>query len=162
MAVYELDQTAPTPATVRKLAGPVQSGITYVPQWVVKLPLTGGAENKIDSVENPFGVDVIIDEVILDLTTKSTVAAGVIDVDTVALATSTGDTILDGVAVGSGATDGTLTSSKILADSGTNGNEKPHRWNKAGGTNAFVTAKHLAAATTAVVAKLYIICHPAE
>lgn len=163
MAVYELDQTGPTAINVKKLAGPAATGFKYLPSFIVRLEATGGVQNAFAvTKQNPFGVDVLIVRAIFVLDTKGATASAVLDVDVDADGATGSDTILDGVAIGSGATDGTITDSQDVGGSGTNATEKAHLWNKAGGTNAYITAKITAAAAAALVGRLYLFCIPKE
>lgn len=73
---------------------------------------TGGG---IMSVANPEGVDLLVDAVIIDTTTKST-GACTVDIGVAANGTTSSDTLLDGVDVGTAI--GTFDN---MADAGTNG-----------------------------------------
>jgi hypothetical protein len=160
---FVLEPDDPAVEQLQKMMGPKVSTLEYLPDHWVRIEGVGGAENAFAfAVENPFGVDMAIAEVIHHLKTKGATASAVLDVDTVANATSTGDTIFDGIPIGSGATEGAIVSSQILADTGTNGNEKPHVWNKAGGTKPFLTGKILGAAAAAYVGIILVHCVPME
>lgn len=159
----EIDRESPANVTLARLAGPKTTGFKYMPPIVVRLEATGGAQNAFAiSKANPFGVDMMIVRAIFVLDTKGVTASAVLDVDVDADGATGADTILDGVAIGSGATDGTLTDSQDVGGSGTNATEKAHVWNKAGGTNAYITAKITAAAAAALVGRLYLFCIPKE
>jgi hypothetical protein len=162
MPIYTLDQVSPVPSLVRNMAGPAQTGITYLPGFWVKVGLTGGAQNAFAvSEQNPFGVDVIIERVIVDVTTLSATASAVLDVDIDGDGATGGDDILDGVPVGSGDSIGVFDSLNAT-DNGTNGEGKSWKWNKAGGTNDYLTAQILAAAGAALAGNLYAYCIPTE
>ena len=162
MTTYDMDQGDPIAIAVQKMLAPKQSGVIQVPGFWVKLVLTGGAENAFAvSEQNPFGVDMIITRAICDVTTLSATASAVLDVDIAASAAATGDDIFDGIPVGSGAATGVFDSLNA-SDNGTNGEGKSWKWDKAGGTNDYVTAKILAAAGAAVAGELFLFCIPAE
>lgn len=122
---------------------PQQYG-SYVADLAGVAATTGGA---ILALANPEGVALIIDKVVMDITTKSTGAASV-DVGIAANGTTTSDTLMDGVDVGTAA---------ILADNITNK-----------GTNGLPTVKWGAtqyltitgtATTVGLVGRLYVQYH---
>ena len=163
MSIYLLERNTPTAILAEKFAGPTTSGFKYLAPQVIRLEAVGGAENAFAvSKQNPYGVDMLITRAVFILDTKGATASAVLDVDVDADGATGGDTILDGVAIGSGATEGTLTDSQDVGGSGTNATEKAHVWHKAGGTNAYITAKIMAAAAAALVGRLYLTCIPVE
>jgi hypothetical protein len=152
-----------TAENVQRMVPPKPTGAKYVPTIALRIEGAGGAENAFAfAVENPTGQDLVITEVVHHLKTKGGTAAAVLDIAVAANATSTGDTVFDGIDISSGATNGTVISSQILADTGTNGNERPKVWNKSGGTNPFLTGKILAAAAAAYVGIILVTCLPLE
>lgn len=122
-------------------------------QWLV-YDLTGGAANAFALAEqNPYNdKDLLIDRVIIRLTTAGGTGSSVLDVDVVADATSTGDDIFDGIDLNSTG----LFDSLNATDNGTNGEGKCWVWEKAGGTNDYLTAKILVQAATALVGTIFI------
>ena len=102
--------------------------------------------------QNPESVEILIHTVIIDVTTAGGTGSSVLDVDVVANATSTADTILDGVDLNSAA----VSISNNVSDSGTSGDEKVHKADENGGTNDYVTGKILVADASALVGKYYI------
>ena len=103
--------------------------------------------------KNPYNdKDLFIDEVILHIKTAGGTGSSVLDVDVTTSATGTGDTIFDGVDLNSTG----VYSSRTPGDTGTNGNEKIKIWNKAGGTNDFLTGKILVANASNLVGKVYV------
>lgn len=102
--------------------------------------------------QNPESVEILIHTVIIDVITAGGTANSVIDVDVVANATATGNTILDGVDLNSAA----ISISTNVSDSGTNGNEKAHKADENGGTNDYITGKILVANASSLIGKYYI------
>jgi len=159
----ELTPDAPTQENVQRMTPKKGTNIKYVPSFVFRIEGVGGAQNAFAfAPQNPTGQDLVILEVIHYLKTKGLTAAAVLDVAVGATATTTGDTIFDGIDISSGATNGAVVSSQILADTGTNGNEKPKVWNKPGGTNPFLTGKILVAEAADYVGIITVICAPLE
>jgi hypothetical protein len=123
---------------------------------VLKIPLDAlKSQNDIVAVENPFGVEVCIIEAIFHTKVVGTDASAVVDVDIVADATSTGDDIFDGIDITS-----LTTVSMLEVGAGSNAEHTGQIWNKAGGSNDFVTAKLLAADGTAFEGDLLLVCVP--
>ena len=163
MGFYEIAEDQPAVENLQRFTPPKASGITYLPSFWVKVALAGGAQNAFAiAQQNPFGEDVVINRAIVDLTTLSATASAVLDVDVVTSATGTGDDIFDGIPIGSGDTAPKIFDSLNATDNGTNGEGKSWQWDKAGGTNDYVTAKILAAAGAALAGDLYLECIPAE
>src|SRR3990172_2575754 len=163
MTKYSIEASTPTAILAEKISGPKTAGFTYLPEIVVRLEAAGGAQNAFAvSKQNPFGVDMMIVRAVFVLDTKGATASAVLDVDVDADGATGGDTILDGVAIGSGATEGTVSDSQDVANSGTNATELPKVWHKAGGSNDYITAKIMAAAAAALVGRLYLFCVPKE
>lgn len=102
--------------------------------------------------QNPETVEILIYSVTVDITTAGGTGSSVLNVDVVANATSTGDTILDGVDLNSTG----ISVSTNVSDSGTSGDEKVHKADENGGTNDYVTGKILVANASALVGKYYI------
>ena len=158
MARSDIAEGDPVAETIQKFAGPVSSGITYqAPSWV-KIALAKKATNGIAvAQQNPYGEDRLITRAVLNITTAGGTASSVIDVDVVAGATSTGDDIFDGVDANTAAILDSLNST----DNGSNGEGKSWKWEKADGTNDYVTAKVLVAGASAIVGSLFIESIPA-
>jgi hypothetical protein len=123
-------------------------------EWI-EVDLTAGAANAFAvALQNPYTVNLLITEIIIRITTAGGTGSSVLDVDVAADATSTGDTIFDGIDLNASAP--AIYSSHNVADTGTNGNEKPHLWEAAGGTNDYLTAKILVQNASTLVGKMYI------
>jgi len=120
---------------------------------IIKGDLTAGIANSIAmAVQNPESVDCHILQVVIEVNTAGGTATAVLDVDVVASATATSDTILDGIDLDSAA----ISSSLNVSDSGTNGNEEVHLWNANGGANDYITGKVLVETAANLVGKYYI------
>ena len=158
MARSDIAEADPVAETAQKLAGPVASGITYqAPSWL-KIALTAGAANAFAvAKQNPYGEDRVITRAVVRITTSGGTASSVIDVDVVGTATTSGDDIFDGV----GATTAAISDSLNSTDNGTNGEGKSWLWEKAGGTNDYLTAQILVANATALVGTLFVESVPA-
>lgn len=117
---------------------------------VAKVTVAGGVENAIAFAwQNPEASQIIVSKCILNITTQGATALAVMDIGPCASATSTSDTLLDGVAVtATGLFDN-------VTNKGTNG--LPQVLVDAnGGTNDYITGKILSAAAAALVGKVYI------
>lgn len=113
---------------------------------VALTPTTGTTGGGVASVANPLGVDLIIVDCYLDITTAATTATNTVDVGVAANGTTSSDTLLDGKAAAAG-----LFSADNDTDNGTNG-AVPRRWS----ASQYVTAT--ASATLAgMVGNLHII-----
>lgn len=112
----------------------------------------GDADDFAFAWQNPEATAILVQCVIVDVTTVSATANSVLDVGVASSATGTDDTILDGVALTADA----VSTSTNVSDSGTNGNEKVHRVDANGGTNDYITGKILVANAAALVGKYYI------
>ena len=102
--------------------------------------------------QNPHKTSVILTKVLIDITTAGGTATAVGDLDVVANAAATGDTVFDGVDLNAAA----VSDSRILATTGTNGNELPHIVDANGGTNDFVTLKALVEKCDDLVGTVYL------
>ncbi len=133
-----ISQKDPVAEAVKNMIPPDQSGIAYVAKrYIVEALAAGSANDFAFAVQNPEGVDCIVTNVIVDITTAGGTASSVLDVDVAADATSTGDSIIDGLDLNAtGVAD-------RHDDAGTNGGEAL-KWEKNGGTNDYVTGKILA------------------
>ena len=153
---YQIAQADPVPEVVKQLAGPETSGVEYYPKLVVKIALDDlAAANDIVYLQNPFGVDVLITNAYIRVTTAGGTATAVIDVDVVDAATDTGDDIFDGIDANATGLQG-----MYAAGAGTNAEHNVQLWEKAGGTNDHVTAKLLVAAAAALVGDLFLEVAP--
>jgi len=120
---------------------------------VAKVDLTGVAANGFPFTwQNPEANKIIIHEVIVRVTTAGGTATAVLDIDVVASAADTGDTIIDGLDLNATA----VSSSHNVTDSGTNGDEKPHVVDENGGTNDWITGKCLVEKCDDLVGAVYI------
>ena len=147
----------PTDEVVKELAGPVTSGALFVPFKIWKIALDAlAAANDIVYVQNPTGEDLVIIHAIIRVSTAGGTATAVIDVDIINAATGTGDDIFDGVDANAAAV-----ISSFAAGAGTNAEHTAWLWEKAGGTNDYVTAKLLVEAAANLVGDLFLVTIPA-
>ena len=120
-----------------------------------KQALTAGAENAFALAwQNPHNYKIIIDRVIVDVTTGGGTASAVLDVDVVDSATDTGDDIFDGIDISSSTT--SINDSLNSTDNGTNGEGKVWKMSAKDGSSDYITAKILAAAASNLVGNVYI------
>ncbi len=135
---------------VKNMIPPDQSGVVYVAKrYIVEALASGNANAFAFAVQNPEGVDCIVTNIIVDITTAGGTASSVLDVDVAGDATSTGDSIFDGLDLNAtGVAD-------RHDDAGTNGGEAL-KWDKNGGTNDYVTGKILAQNAASLVGKVII------
>lgn len=120
---------------------------------ILKGALTAGLVNAFAiAVQNPESVDCHVLQIVIEVETAGGTATAVLDVDVVASATATADTIIDGLDLNAAA----ISSSINVSDSGTNGDEKVHLWDAAGGTNDYITGKILVEAASDLVGNYYI------
>ncbi|NQW24111.1 MAG: hypothetical protein HQ475_11760 [SAR202 cluster bacterium] len=132
-----ISQKDPVAEAVKNMIPPDQSGISYVAKRYIVEALTAGNANAFTfAVQNPEGVDCVVTNVVVDITTAGGTASSVLDVDVAADPTSTGDSIIDGLDINQ---TGTFDRHK---NAGTNGGT-PLKWDKNGGTNDYVTGKIL-------------------
>jgi hypothetical protein len=120
---------------------------------VLTYDITGGAaDDFLLAEQNPYTDDVIIERVILEITTAGGTATAVLDMDVASSATGTGDSIFDGVDANAAAISDSLNST----DNGTNGIGKAIVWNGAGGTNDYLNIQQLVEAASSLVGKVYV------
>ena len=121
-----------------------QSGVK-----VAKGVLTAGLVNSMAFAwQNPESTAVLVQRVIVDVTTKAS-AAAVMDVGVVAGATATAATIFDDLTLGTAAVYDHL----LVSGTGLGG---VHKVDANGGTNDWITGKALTQASTGLVGKYYI------
>ena len=143
-------QNAPVAEVAREIAGPAQSGIDYVHKKHIVEDLASGNANAFAfAVQNPEDVDCLITNVIVDITTAGGTGSSVLDVDIAADATSTGDSIIDGLDLNA-----TGQSDRHNAAGSNGGN--PVKWDKNGGTNDYCTGKILVANAASLAGKVII------
>ena len=145
-----ISQADPTAEAVKNMIPPAQSGIDYVmKRYIVEALVSGNANAFAFAVQNPEGVDCVVTNVIVDITTAGGSATSVLDVDVVGDATSTGNKIIDGLDLNAtGVAD-------RHDDAGSNGGE-PKKRDKNGGTNDYVTGKILVANAASLAGKVII------
>ena len=135
-----ISRADPTTEAVKNMIPPAQSGIDYVAKRYIVEALSSGNTNAFAfAVQNPEGVDCVVTNVIVDITTAGGTASSVLDVDVVADATSTGDDIIDGLDLNA-----TGTSDRGAGSAGGTNGDQPVKWDKNGGTNDYITGKILA------------------
>ncbi len=145
-----ISRADPTAEAVKNMLPPDQSGIAYVmKRYIVEDLASGNANAFAFAVQNPEGVDCVVTNVIVDITTAGGTASSVLDVDVVSGATSTGDKIIDGLDL----------NATGVADrhdnAGTNGGE-PIKWDKNWVTIDYVTGKILAQNAASLAGKVII------
>ena len=96
-----ISQADPTAEAVKNMFSPDQSGISYImKRYIVEDLASGNANAFAFAVQNPEGVDCLVTNVIVDITTAGGTASSVLDVDVDVDvddgATDTGDDIIDG------------------------------------------------------------------
>lgn len=145
-----ISQTDPTAEAVKNMLSPDQNGIAYVMKRYIVEDLTPGNANAFAFVvQNPEGVDCVVTNVIVDISTAGGTASSVLDVDVADTATGTGDDVIDGLDLNA---TGTFDRHK---NAGTNGGA-PVQWDKNGGANDHVTGKILAQNAASLVGKVII------
>jgi len=145
-----ISRADPTAEAVKNMLPPDQSGIAYVmKRYIVEDLASGNANAFAFAVQNPEGVDCVVTNVIVDITTAGGTASSVLDVDVAADATSTGDSIIDGLDL-----DATGVADRH-DNAGSNGGE-PKKWDKNGGSNDYVTGKILAQNAASLAGKVII------
>ena len=145
-----ISQTDPTAEAVKNMLSPDQNGIAYVMKRYIVEDLTPGNANAFAFVvQNPEGVDCVVTNVIVDISTAGGTASSVLDVDVADTATGTGDDVIDGLDLNA---TGTFDRHK---NAGTNGGA-PGQWDKNGGANDHVTGKILAQNAASLVGKVII------
>ena len=123
------------------------------PYKVAKLDLEAGlADAFAFAWQNPEGNKIIIHEVIVRISTAGGTGSSVLDIDVVANATATGNTIFDGIDANATA----VLSSHNVTDAVGSSNHKPHVVDENGGTNDWVTCKILVQNASALVGAAYI------
>ena len=132
-----ISQKDPVAEAVKNMIPPDQSGVVYVAKRYIVEAMAAGAANAFAfAVQNPEGVDCIVTNVIVDITTAGGTASSVLDVDVASSATGTGDSIIDGLDLNA------IGVADRHDDAGTNGGEAL-KWDKNGGTNDYITGKIL-------------------
>ncbi len=143
----------PTAEMVDRMIGPTISGVDRVPYKTIVEDLASGNTNAFAfAIQNPEDVDCLILRVIVDITTAGGSASSVLDVDTVDGATATGDDIIDGLDLNATGISDNIT------NGGSNGDKKPVKWDKKGGTNDDLTGKILVANAASLVGKV-VVCY---
>jgi len=122
-------------------------------KWsVVTLSAAGDADAILGSFENPESTAIIVDRVLLRITTGSTTAGGeLIDIGAAADATTGSDTLIDGIA---STTPGIFDNLNDTTN-GING-ATARVLDENGGTTSFITIQGKVAATAGLAAKVYI------
>ena len=145
-----ISRVDPTTEAVKNMISPDQSGVAYVAKrYLVEDLASGNANAFAFAVQNPEGVDCVVTNVIVDITTAGGTASSVLDVDVVGNATATGDDIIDGLDLNAAAM------GDRHANAGSNGGA-PVKWDKNGGTNDYVTGKILVQNAASLVGKVII------
>ena len=120
-----------------------------------KQALTAGIQDVIALAwQNPNNYEIIVDRVIVDITTGGGTASATLDIDVVGDATSTGDDIFDGIDISSSTTG--IYDSLNATDHGAQGEGKVWKMDEKDGTNDYITAKILDANASDLVGNVYI------
>lgn len=118
---------------------------------IAKVALTAGSANDYAFAwQNPEAAKIIVERVLVNLDTAGGSGNSVLDVGVVANATSTADTLIDGLDLN---TTGLFDN---IVDKGTNGKAR-QLVDEKGGTNDYVTGKILVANAAALVGDVYIV-----
>ncbi|MCH7714347.1 MAG: hypothetical protein IIC99_12075 [Chloroflexi bacterium] len=145
-----ISQVDPVPEAVKNMISPDQSGVAYVAKRYLVEDLASGNTNSFAfAVQNPEGVDCVVTNVIVDITTAGGTGSSLLDVDVVGNATATGDDIIDGLDLNATGT------SDRHKNAGSNGGA-PVKWDKNGGANDYITGKILAQNAASLVGKVII------
>ena len=145
-----ISQVDPVPEAVKNMISPDQSGVAYVAKRYLVEDLASGNTNSFAfAVQNPEGVDFVVTDVIVDITTAGGTGSSLLDVDVVGNATATGDDIIDGLDLNATGT------SDRHKNAGSNGGA-PVKWDKNGGANDYITGKILAQNAASLVGKVII------
>lgn len=117
---------------------------------VAKGTLTAGLVNTFAFAwQNPEATEILVQRVIIDITTAGGTTTAILDVGVVADATSTAAGIINDLDLDTAA----VTDHLLVAGAGAGG---VHKVDEMGGTNDYVTGKILTEAASALVGKYYI------
>lgn len=131
-----------------------ESRLRDIGEWLT-YDLTAGAQNAFAlSVVNPYTRTLIIDRVLVRVTTGGGTASATLDVDVDADGATGGLDIFEGIDISSSTTG--LYDSLNDTDSGSGGDGKAIIWDKVGGTSPYLTAQILDAAAASLVGKVYV------
>ena len=121
-------------------------------QKVVEVALTAGIANVFALAwENPEAVPIMVNRVVIDITTAGGTADAVLNVGSGATAATASDNLIDGIDLN--AVD--IYDNLVVLDAGTNGNTVA-KLDENGGTTAFITGQILVATAAAMVGNAYI------
>lgn len=138
-------------ATILKLDADTGRAVMPGNRVIAKVALTAGNTNAYAFAwQNPEASKIVVERVLVRLATAGGTATSVLDVGVVANATSTSDTLIDGLDLN---TTGLFDN---IVDKGTNGKAR-QLVDEKGGTNDYVTGKILVANAAAVVGDVYIV-----
>lgn len=140
-----------TGATILKLDADTGRAVMPGNRVIAKVALTAGSANDYAFAwQNPEASKIVVERVLVRLATAGGTATSVLDVGVVANATSTADTLIDGLDLN---TTGLFDN---IVDKGTNGKAR-QLVDEKGGTNDYVTGKILVANAAALVGDVYIV-----
>ena len=138
-------------ATILKLDADTGRAVMPGNRVIAKVALAAGSANDYAFAwQNPEASKIVVERVLVRLATAGGTATSVLDVGVVANATSTSDTLIDGLDLN---TTGLFDN---IVDKGTNGKAR-QLVDEKGGTNDYVTGKILVANAAAVVGDVYIV-----
>lgn len=148
---YSLANSAiANPAYSYELLVPSQTPAHFPNVRVAKVALTAGNANAIAFAwQNPLATKVLVHRVMIDITTAGGTGSSVLDVGAVADATSTADTLIDGLDLNAtGLSDN-------IENQGTNG-KSCAKLDENGGSTDYITGKILAQNAASLVGYAYI------
>ena len=145
-----ISQADPVPEAVKNMISPDRSGLAYVAKrYLVAEMEPGPANSQSFAIRNPEGVDCIVTNVIVNITSAGGSAASVLDVDVVASAGSNSDGIIDGLNLNEA---GVFDRHK---NGGTNGGA-PAKWEKRGGGNDYLTGTIRAQSSSGLAGRVIV------
>ena len=140
-----------TGATILKLDADTGRAVMPGNRVIAKVALTAGNANAYAFAwQNPEESKIVVERVLVNLTTAGGTATSVLDIGVVANATSTADTLIDGLDLN---TTGLFDN---IVDKGTNGKAR-QLVDEKGGASDYVTGKILVANAAALVGDVYIV-----
>lgn len=140
-----------TGATILKLDADTGRAVMPGNRVIAKVALTAGSANDYAFAwQNPEASKIVVERVLVKLGTAGGSANSVLDIGVVANATSTADTLIDGLDLN---TTGLFDN---IVDKGTNGKAR-QLVDEKGGASDYVTGKILVANAAALVGDVYIV-----
>lgn len=133
--------------------------LDFVTFGIASGEITGGVVDGTPfSWQNPYNHKIIVDHIIIEITTAGGTANSEMNIDVVQTSGSTGDDIFDGIDLNPG-TVPVIYDSRNSSDAGTNGKMRSIRMDAKNGDYDWITGRVLVADSTNLVAKYYIFFH---